>query len=258
MLKGFHRTGYFLAFLALCGSIGWVLIVASERPLATTEYQKRLNVMAANVLAPADAPDDSLKIYAVNVVHSRPFKRPFIGYGIYLGNGAIITAAHVVGRWPFFLTNPRVFIAGQDLPAKVVKDGSLEQTDLAVLSVDQVDLPVSLRLRRNPLCKEPLQVGTNVTVVYPDRTVRSQIISPLLIAPQFRMGLGTLINEAEGSGSGVFHAGKKCFLGIISMMVEKYSYRNENGRTVMQINGYAGYFVPVFKITDFIPPEFRF
>src|SRR6516225_7293453 len=35
-------------------------------------------------------PDDSLRIYAVNVVKTTPFEKPFTGYGIYLGKGAVI------------------------------------------------------------------------------------------------------------------------------------------------------------------------
>ena len=77
----------------------------------------------------------------------------------------MITAAHVVGHWPF-LTHPRVLIAGQDLPAKVIKQGSFETTDLALLSVDEAKLPISLRLRRNPLCSGSPKVGTEVIDVF--------------------------------------------------------------------------------------------
>src|SRR5262245_32605368 len=77
----------------------------------------------------AQSPDDSLRIYAVNVVKTTPFQEPFTGYGIYLGKGAVITAAHVIGRWGF-LKNPHVLIAGQSLPAKIIKEGSAEQIEI--------------------------------------------------------------------------------------------------------------------------------
>src|ERR1700683_5232994 len=93
---------------------------------------------------PAQSTNDDLRIYAVNVVKTPPFEKQITGYGIYLGQGMVITAAHVVGHWPLF-TRPRVLIAGQDLPAKVVKNGSFETTDLALLSVGQDALPMSLR-----------------------------------------------------------------------------------------------------------------
>jgi hypothetical protein len=259
MLKGLKKTWYFLAFLALTGLIGWVAIVASEQPSNTAEYRKRLNITAANVFAPvdADSPDDSLKFYAVNVVHTPPFRNPFIGYGIYLGNGMIITAAHVVGRWPFF-TNLRVFIAGQNLRARVIKEGSPERVDLALLSVDKAHLPISLRLRRNPLCKGTLIPGTNVVVVVPERTARSRIISPQLIAPQFRTRFKSLISNVEGSGSGVFDAERRCLLGIISREIERYPYRKKSARMPIKTIRFVGYFVPASKIADFTPPDSHF
>src|SRR3974377_1545781 len=124
-------------------------------------------------------PDDSLRIYAVNVVKTTPFEKSFTGYGIYLGKGAVITAAHVIGRLGF-LKDPHVLIAGQYLPAKIVKEGSLEQIDVTLLSVDEMRLPASLQLRRNPLCKQRPQVGENVIVIDPDRMAYTQILSPLL------------------------------------------------------------------------------
>ena len=184
------------------------------------------------------SPDDSLRIYAVNVVHSRPLEEPFIGYGIYLGQGAVITAAHVLGRWPSFISNPRVLIAGQELPAKVIKEGSFETIDLALLSVDEARLPVSLRLRRNPLCKEPPKAGENVIVVLSYGTVRSRIISPQLLLPKYRTNFNTFISDvpiAGGSGSGVFRAERKCLLGILSSKIWEYNFRMENGRIVRDL-----------------------
>src|SRR5580704_2204672 len=94
----------------------------------------------------AQSTDDDFRIYAVNVVKTPPLEKQFNGYGIYLGQGIVITAAHVVGHWPLF-THPRVLIAGQNLTATIIKEGSFETTDLALLSVEQAALPMSLRLR---------------------------------------------------------------------------------------------------------------
>lgn len=206
----------------------------------------------------AQSPDDSLNIYAVNVVKTTPFQEPSTGYGIYLGKGAVITAAHVIGRWGF-LKDPHVLIAGQNLPAKIIKEGSVKKIDLTLLSVDEARLPVSLRLRRNPLCKQPPKVGENVIVVGPEQTARSQIISPLLIQPKLRKRFNTLIGDLVGaSGSGVFDAERRCLMGIISSKVQKYDYRKEKGETIAKPAGFAGYFVSASQIADFIPPEFRF
>lgn len=215
---------------------------------------------AATMPARAQAPtpdDNDLHVYAVNVVKSPPLEKQFVGYGIYLGNGKVITAAHVVGHWPS-VTHPHVWIAGLDLPAEVLKIGSLEDTDLALLSIDAAQLPISLRLRRNPLCKNPALVGTTVTVVYPEKNTRSRIISPLAIAPQYRAKYTSLITEPQGSGSGVFHPDHHCLLGIISVKVRKFTYRRQNDRVIVSDAGYAGYYVPASAIADFVPPEFRF
>lgn len=57
-------------------------------------------VTCISMLVPGQiVPDGALRIYAVNVVKTSPFEKPFTGYGIYLGKGAVITAAHVIGRW---------------------------------------------------------------------------------------------------------------------------------------------------------------
>jgi len=201
--------------------------------------------------------DDSLRIYAVNVVKTTPFEKPFTGYGIYLGKGAVITAAHVIGRWGF-LKDPHVLIAGQYLPAKIVKEGS-EQTDVTLLSIDEMRLPASLQLRRNPLCKQPPQVGENVIVIDPDRTAYTQILSPLFIAPKLRWRFNTLIRDLVGaSGSGVFNAEKRCLMGILSRRVPKYEYRQQHGSIIAESVSSAGYFVSASEIADFIPPEFRF
>ena len=202
--------------------------------------------------------DDSIRIYAVNVVKTTPFEKPFTGYGIYLGKGAVITAAHVIGRWGF-LKDPHVLIAGQYLPAKIVKEGSLEQIDVTFLSVDEMRLPASLQLRRNPLCKQPPQIGENVIVIDPDRTAYTQILSPLFIAPQFRWRFNTLIRDLVGaSGSGVFNAERRCLMGILSRRVPKYEYPQQCGSIIAGSVSSAGYFVSASEIADFIPPEFRF
>jgi hypothetical protein len=218
-------------------------------------------VMAAasfSTAARAQSPDEALQIYAVNVVKTTPFEKPFTGYGIYLGKGAVITAAHVIGRWGF-LKNPRVLIAGQDLPARIVKEGSIDEIDLTLLSVEEEALPVGLRLRRNPLCKQPARPGDSVVAVVPNDTTRTHIVSPLVIAPGFRQRFSSLVSEvAEGSGSGIFDAQRRCLLGIMSRRVQKYDYRKEEDKVIAEPSGFAGYFVPASQIAKFIPGEFRF
>lgn len=245
------------AALLMCGVIAWKLLIPSG-PLPDIDiYRQRLSATMASLHLGDTSSPDVFRVYAVNVVHTAPLKQPFVGYGIYLGGGKIITAAHVVGHWPSF-TNPRVLIAGQDLPATVLKDGDAQQIDLMLLSVDESRLPFSLRLRRNPLCAMPPAPGTRVVVATPERATRSVTISPLHVAPPLRARFDTLISEVETSGSGVFDADKKCFLGVITNKVEKFDYRTVNGRTALERTGFAGYFVPAATIRSFIPPTVKF
>lgn len=205
----------------------------------------------------AQWPKEFLQIYAVMIVKSFPFEERNTGDGIYLGHGLIITAAHVIGRWPF-LTRPHVLIGGQDLQATVIKEGSFEKTDLALLSVPQDKLSTALRLRVNPLCKRPPLPGAKVIDVTPQTITTSTIISPLLIAQPLQGRYATLIGSPQASGSGLFDAEHMCLIGIISGKLAKFHYQSENGQLVWTNNGFAGYFLSAATIVDFIPSDLRF
>jgi S1-C subfamily serine protease len=204
----------------------------------------------AMALAPArpacaqavDPIDSSLRIYAVHVSGGL--------YGVYLGQGLIITAAHVVGS----ANNPPVRIAGLDLPGKVVKLSPFEQLDLALLWIDEEKLPVSLRLRRMPLCQRPPIAGEPVTVAIPESTAQSQIVSPLFLPPDVRQRFSTVIKDVAttgNSGSGVFDSNRKCLLGVMS---RKLSVPSAGGDKAKDI---AKYFVPASAIRAFIPSQYR-
>jgi len=97
-----------------------------------------------------------------------------------------------------------------------------------------------------------------VITVYPEKTTRSRVLSPFAIAPQYRARFGSLMEEAQGSGAGVFDAERRCLLGIVSRKIQKYTYRRQNGRLLASPAGYAGYYVPASAIAAFISPESRF
>jgi hypothetical protein len=59
------------------------------------------------------------------------------GSGIYLKSGLVITAAHLTS----VDARMSVKIAGGVLPATVLKQGSFEDVDLSLLSVDQKNCP---------------------------------------------------------------------------------------------------------------------
>src|SRR5262245_56364343 len=136
--------------------------------------------MASLSFAHADPADDSLRLYAFNILQAPP--QPWPGYGIYLGRGLVITAAHVVGSAA--RTKPSVRIAGMDLPAHTVKEGT--RVDLTLLSIDEQKLPIYLQMRRMPLCEKPPWVGEPVIVAIPEGTARSRIMSPQLLPPDVR------------------------------------------------------------------------
>src|SRR5260370_2767281 len=123
----------------------------------------------------AESNDDSLLIYAVNI-HKTPMPSWGPGYGIYLGKGLFISAAHVAGHTWF--TRQKVAIAGTEYPTRVVKAGDFETIDLTLLSVDETRLPSRLALRRNPLCTQPPWPGEPVITVVPEGTARSRVFSP--------------------------------------------------------------------------------
>src|SRR3981081_2150909 len=113
---------------------------------------RRELILGALLLLPfgpssAQNADDSLLAYAANV-HRTPMQTWGPGYGIYLGKGLFITAAHVAGRT--WLTRPKISIAGGEYPTRVIKEGSLDTTDLTLLAVEENLLPLRLRMRRNP------------------------------------------------------------------------------------------------------------
>ena len=195
--------------------------------------------------------DDSLLAYAVNV-HRTPVQS-WPGYGIYLGKGLFITAAHVVGRG--WLTRPKVVIAGQDYPTSVLKEGSFEGTDLTLLGVDERLLPLRLSLRRNTLCKEPPRPGEQVITVVPEGIARSHIIAPDRLpigVRKFSTAIADVANTGN-SGSGVFNSQHRCLLGIMSRKISQSRTRRDTGKT--ETRDIAKYFVPSSEIAAFLPTD---
>jgi hypothetical protein len=202
----------------------------------------------------ADNADDSLLIYAVNI-HQTPMQSWGPGYGIYLGKGLFVTAAHVAGRTWF--TRPKVAIAGTEYPTQVVKAGDFETIDLTLLSVDESSLPLRLALRRNPLCTRAPWPGEPVITVVPEGTARSRILSPQRLpadARKFDTVIGD-VAQTGNSGSGVFDAEKKCLLGIMSRKISEYRIEKSTGKR--ELHDIAKYFVPASVISQFVPPELR-
>jgi len=197
-----------------------------------------------------------LQIYAVHINRTPPQTWP--GYGIYLGNGLVLTAFHVPGN--FAATKPHVLIGGQDLPAALVRQGSLEGVDLTLLSVNPSQLPVRLQMRRLPLCKRDPYPGEKVIVAIPEGTARSTVLPPSLAPREIRGSFDTLIGDVAttgNSGSGVFDAWQKFLLGVISRKLTARVQGGHIGDSV-RLKDIAKYFVPIRDIRAFIPGNVSF
>ena len=181
------------------------------------------------------------------------------GYGVYLGNGLILTAAHVAGD--VAQTKPHVVIAGQDLPAALVKQGSLDSVDLTLLSIDGTKLPVGLQMRRTPLCEHPPFAGERVVVAIPEGTAPSRILPRQAIPADLRGRFDTAIADVAttgNSGSGVFDAGDLCLLGHHEPQDFDQSSARCNVGAPARTTDIAKYFVPAAEIKAFIPQSVSF
>jgi hypothetical protein len=230
----------------------WAFIAS----LALSTAQAALAALtAASAFAPAGSlaatADASLLPYAVNVMRTPLSQRL---YGVYLGKGLILTAAHVAGG-----SDPWVAVAGKLLPSHTVKRGNLNEVDLTLVRVDENELPVSLRIRRMPICDRAPWPGEKVIVAIPEATARSEVMSPLFLPPNAR-AFDTVIKDVTttgASGSGVFDLGQKCLLGIMSRKITVTVAEITNGTRQMKEKDIAKYFVPAGSIEKFIPPDLR-
>jgi Trypsin-like peptidase domain len=217
--------------------LGFILVVAS--------------LAATRSAAQALLDDADLKAFATHI--NRTPKQDWPGYGIYLGAGLILTASHVPGN--VAETKPHVVIAGLDLPASLVRQGSIEGVDLTLLAVDATRLPVRLQMRRMPLCERAPFRGEAVVVATPEGTARSRVLSPAAVPAELRARFDTVIGyvAATGnSGSGVFDAADQCLLGIISRKISVARIGTPLGAPALT-RDIAKYFVPARDIRAFIP-----
>jgi hypothetical protein len=203
-------------------------------------------LVAAPDLGRAAGPDDSLLAYSVGVNG---------GAGVYLGQGLVLSVAHVVGGG--IVNKPKVIVAGQTLIATVVKESPFEQLDLALLEIDEQHLPVSLRLRRIALCQGSPWPGEEVVSLSFQGPVRSRVLSPKGLPADVKR-FSTVIRDVAttgNSGSGLFDAQRKCLLGIMSRKISQVRLQKNTGaRTTVDV---AKYFVPATTIDAFMPARLR-
>ena len=113
-------------------------------------------------------------------------------------------------------------------------------------------------MRRMPLCENRPWPAEPLIVAVPEAMARSHVVLPALLAPNIQRRFPTAISDVTpslNSGSGVFDAGQKCLLGIISRKI----YAPPNSRDAgSERKDIAKYFVPSSTIRAFIPTEYRF
>jgi hypothetical protein len=217
-----------------------------------------VGLAVALVPTPGQAQSDPTALTALAVHINRTPKQPWPGYGVYLGNGFVLTAAHVAGD--VAQTKPDVLIAGQDLPATLVKQGSLDGVDLTLLSIDGTKLPIGLQMRRTPLCDRPSFAGENVVVAIPEGTAPSKIVPRQAIPADLRGRFDTAIADVAttgNSGSGVFDAAHLCLLGIVTRKISVSVASIKVGASARTVD-IAKYFVPAAQIKAFIPENVSF
>lgn len=159
------------------------------------------------------------------------------GPAVYLGEGLLLTAAHVVNT----RVETTAAIAGARLPVTIVKQGVFDEIDLSLLRVDPAKLPPTLPTV--PVCVAPPWPGDPVVVITSGAVTRSVIVPPSVLPAYYQHRFPTLIRDVAttgNSGSGVFDPAKKCLLGIMS---RKFTV---NGKDI------AKYFVSADLIRTFL------
>ena len=198
----------------------------------------------------ADPATADLQAVAVNI-HRTPVQS-WPGYGIYLHDGLVVTAAHVAGHSEF--TQPKVVVDGQEMPTEVIKEGAYPDNDLTVLKIDG-PLPTQLVGRMTVLCAFDPSPGEAVVISTPEAISRSEIVSPQILPPDMRKSYAASIKDVYttgNSGSGVFDDRQHCLLGIMSSKLEQKITQFVDGQTVVKTVGLAKHFVPAIDIQDFL------
>jgi len=208
-------------------------------------------VTASAPVSRAQPPDETLQAFAVHVART-PLPDWGAGAGIYLGDGLVLTAAHVVGQ--SWLTRPRIMVGAAAYAGRAVKEGRFEDTDLTLLAMEGDPLPLRLRLRHLALCGADPRPGEDVISVTPETTVRTRILAPERLPPEARRFDTAFADVARtgNSGSGVFDARRRCLLGIVSRKISLLGARSDHGRAAPR--DIAKYFVPPSAISAFLPP----
>lgn len=211
-------------------------------------------VLIAGAASAATDENRDLRRYAVTLV-----KAPgttWRGNGVYLGQGLVLTAVHVVPR-PHE-AGPIIVVAGRQLQGTVIKYGDFESVDLAIVKIDETELPYNIRhLPFLSVCSSDPEIGQRVVVATADNIAPSHIVSADRFAPNIAHRFRSLIADVDttgNSGSGIFDAASECLLGIMSRKVEEFTVYRQNGIETRRPKLRAKYFIPASSIREFAAP----
>jgi hypothetical protein len=182
---------------------------------------KKLALLAALLAAPVLAePPDTALAGALGVQIEKPagdhvhFAQ---GSGVYLGNGLILTAAHVVAVDP---GNPvsSVIMDGWKSEAKLVATGQ-NGLDLALLRIEPSEISRTRQgLKPLDLCAAGTAPNQPVVVAAQGQVSLSQTVGTAINAPALKGDWSNILATGYthgASGGGLFDANKGCLAGII-------------------------------------------
>jgi hypothetical protein len=175
------------------------------------------------------------------------------GSGVYLGDGRVLTAAHVLGRGP--AGRPvTVLVAGLRLPAVIRREGDLDGIDASLITLDPAALPPERRaLPPLALCPRLPPVGTTVTVATPTRSFAPRLLPATLLPGPLAARMPTLVEEVDAnSGSPVFDPVAFCLLGLISQRIEGTVHAPGPDGPQAERRGLARAFVAADRLAEFL------
>jgi hypothetical protein len=198
----------------------------------------------------------SIELYSVRIIHleDTPLRRMAStgNAGIFIGNGLVLTAAHVA-RGSQSADGLRVQAAGRLIAASIVKIGSFEKIDAALLAIAPDSLPPPMRsLPPLRLCDQPPVPGTEVLVAEPGNVSSSVVVGPDILPKDVPGRFNTLIRDVDStgnSGAALFDKRLGCLMGIMSARIDSTSTNALGQRVSTPI---AKYFVPAVKISSFL------
>jgi hypothetical protein len=162
------------------------------------------------------------------------------GSGVLLGDGLVLTAAHVVKYNP---QDPKVTIimAGWRVDGILAAIGGPDSVDLALIKAPRAAIPIALRdLEPVPICSHNPEINTPVTVAAVGQiSVAMTIATPAKPdgADNAWTNMLTTPYHQGASGGGVFDAKEGCLAGIL----------------IEEVSGYVKPNTPFVDMTRFVP-----